>query len=110
MTPSLLEVRGLTKHFPVRTGFVRQLLARGPRPVVRAVEAVDFALEAGEVLGVVGESGCGKSTLGYTLVRLIEPSAGEMRFSGAPVDLANIPAAAGAFTAAAVGGAALPAR
>ena len=83
---SLLEVRGLTKHFPVRTGFVRQLFARGPRPVVRALEGVDFALEAGEVLGVVGESGCGKSTLGFTLVRLFEPTAGEMRFSGAQVD------------------------
>jgi len=89
MTTSLLEVRGLTKHFPVRTGFVRQLFARGPRPMVRAVEAVDFALEPGEVLGVVGESGCGKSTLGYTLVRLLEPSAGDMRFSGAPVDLGS---------------------
>jgi peptide/nickel transport system ATP-binding protein len=89
MTTSLLEVRGLTKHFPVRAGFVRQLFARGPRPVVRAVEAVDLALEPGEVLGVVGESGCGKSTLGYTLVRLLEPSAGDMRFSGAPVDLGS---------------------
>jgi len=81
MTASVLEVRGLSKHFPVRTGFVRQLFARGPRPVVRAVQSVDLTLEAGEVLGVVGESGCGKSTLGYTLVRLLEPSAGEMRFA-----------------------------
>lgn len=86
---SLLEVRGLTKHFPVRTGLLRQLFARGARPVVRAVEGVDFALEAGEVLGVVGESGCGKSTLGFTLVRLFEPTAGEMRFSGAPVHLGS---------------------
>jgi peptide/nickel transport system ATP-binding protein len=50
---------------------------------------VDFALKAGEVLGIVGESGCGKSTPGFTLVRLLNPTAGEMRFSGAAVDLGS---------------------
>ncbi|MDN2567182.1 ATP-binding cassette domain-containing protein [Aquibium sp. A9E412] len=73
----LLAVRGLTKHFPVG----RSLLGSG-RAAVRAVEAVDFDVAAGEVVGVVGESGSGKSTLGRLVLRLIEATAGEVRFDG----------------------------
>jgi oligopeptide/dipeptide ABC transporter ATP-binding protein len=80
----VLEARGLTKHFPLRGGFFAQLLGQATR-LVRAVEGVDFALGEGEVLGVVGESGCGKSTLGMTVVRLYEPTAGEVRFLGEDV-------------------------
>jgi oligopeptide/dipeptide ABC transporter ATP-binding protein len=87
-TPSpLLEVRGLAKHFPVRRGVFGRV-----RGAVRAVDGVDFDLARAETLGVVGESGCGKSTLGRLVLRLIEPSAGQVRFDG--VDLGTLDAAA----------------
>ncbi len=74
---ALVEVRNLRKHYPVRGGvFGRQ------RDTVRAVEDVSFLLHAGETLGLVGESGCGKSTLGRTLMRLEEPTTGDVLFEG----------------------------
>jgi oligopeptide/dipeptide ABC transporter ATP-binding protein len=76
----LVEARGLVKHFRVGGGFLRS-----GRDVVRAVEDVSLTVHAGETLGVVGESGCGKSTLGRLLLRLIEPTAGEVVFDGQPL-------------------------
>ncbi len=73
----LLEVRGLTKHFHVG----RKLMGRG-RQTVQAVDGVSFDIQPGETLGLVGESGCGKSTVGRLVVRLIEASAGSVRFDG----------------------------
>jgi ABC-type oligopeptide transport system ATPase subunit len=73
---ALLEVRNLVKHFVRRGGLWR-------RPsVVRAVDGVSFAIEEGEMFGLVGESGSGKSTTGRCILRLIEPTAGEVRFRG----------------------------
>jgi peptide/nickel transport system ATP-binding protein/oligopeptide transport system ATP-binding protein len=80
----LLEARGLAKHFVAR----RSLLGR-PIATVKAVDGVDLSLKAGETLALVGESGCGKSTVGRLLLRLIEPSAGTLRFDGR--DLLGMP-------------------
>jgi oligopeptide/dipeptide ABC transporter ATP-binding protein len=73
-TPPLLSVRGLEKHFPVRRG-----------RHVKAVDGVSFDLWRGETLGLVGESGCGKSTTGRAILRLLEPTAGEVHFDGVDV-------------------------
>jgi oligopeptide/dipeptide ABC transporter ATP-binding protein len=79
----LLDVRGLTKHFPVsRT--LRQV-ARGERPVVRAVEDVTFAMDQGESVGILGESGCGKTTTGRLLLKLVEASEGTITLDGTDV-------------------------
>jgi oligopeptide/dipeptide ABC transporter ATP-binding protein len=78
--PLLLEVEDLAVHFPLRAGPWR----RGAGSV-RAVDGVSFALRRGETLGLVGESGCGKSTTGRAILRLVEPTAGSVRFAGRDV-------------------------
>ncbi|MCL4504734.1 MAG: ATP-binding cassette domain-containing protein [Chloroflexi bacterium] len=84
----LLEVKGLKKYYPARGGFIR----RGTG-TVKAVDGVDLFVRKGETLGLVGESGCGKTTAGRTIIRLLEPTAGEIRFNLAGkgwVDLAKM--------------------
>ncbi|MRX73760.1 dipeptide ABC transporter ATP-binding protein [Bacillus lacus] len=80
MTSSLLKVNGLKKHFPVSSGILNRNAG-----AVKAVDDLSFEIRKGETLGIVGESGCGKSTMGRLLLRLIEPTEGEIYFNGTNV-------------------------
>jgi peptide/nickel transport system ATP-binding protein/oligopeptide transport system ATP-binding protein len=75
--PDILVVKDLVKHFPVRSGFFQRITAW-----VQAVDKVSFAIKQGETLGMVGESGCGKTTVGRSILRLVEPTSGEVSFNG----------------------------
>ncbi len=77
----LLEVNDLKKHFPIRSGFLSGISA-----YVYAVDGVSFSIDKGETLSLVGESGCGKSTVGRTILRLIEPTAGQVLLDGQRID------------------------
>ncbi|MBA3348004.1 MAG: ABC transporter ATP-binding protein, partial [Actinobacteria bacterium] len=79
-TEVLLQARGIKKYFPVRKGFVKRTVGQ-----LQAVDGVDLDVFKGETVGLVGESGCGKSTLGRTLLRLLEPTAGEIEFDGVDI-------------------------
>ena len=76
MSEYLLEVNGLKVYFPVGRGLGKK------KKVLKAVDGVSFKLRAGETLGIVGESGCGKSTCGNSIIRLINPTEGQVIFDG----------------------------
>ncbi|MGV4982371.1 ABC transporter ATP-binding protein [Streptomyces sp. NPDC001709] len=81
----LLEVSGLTKHFPVKGGFpIRRTIG-----AVQAVDGVDITVHAGESFGLVGESGCGKSTTGRLITRLLEPTGGTISYRGRDISRAT---------------------
>jgi oligopeptide transport system ATP-binding protein len=73
---ALLEVKNLKKYFPIKKGVFSRTMGQ-----VRAVDGVSFALKRGETLGLVGESGCGKTTVGRSILRLVEPTAGQITFN-----------------------------
>ena len=79
LTPPLVEVRHLVKHFVRKQGLWR------PHSIVKAVDDVSFGIQEGEMFGLVGESGSGKSTTGRCILRLVEPSSGEVLFRGESV-------------------------
>src|ERR1051326_2071902 len=75
--PPLIEVADLRKHFPIRKGVLQRTVGN-----VLAVDGVSFTINEGETLGLVGESGCGKTTVGRTVLRLIEPTSGQIKIRG----------------------------
>ena len=83
MADTLLEVKNLKQYFPVRAGLMKTI-------PLKAVDDVSFTIGRGETLGLVGESGCGKTTVGRTILRLYEPTGGEILFDGEPVTAKNI--------------------
>jgi peptide/nickel transport system ATP-binding protein/oligopeptide transport system ATP-binding protein len=81
LTTPLLEVKGLKKYFPIGSSF--------KKGSVKAVDEVNFIVNEGETLGIVGESGCGKSTVGRLILRLLDPTAGEILFNGVSIGSMN---------------------
>src|SRR5438034_8137602 len=77
----LLEVRDLVTRYPVRRGLIRGI-RRLPREHVHAVDGVSFSVRRGEMLALVGESGCGKTTTAQSVLRLVDPTSGTIRFAG----------------------------
>ncbi len=76
----LIKVNNLVKYFPVRGGVFRRVI-----DWIKAVDGIEFSIREGETLGLVGESGCGKSTVGRTILRLLEPTGGDVTFNGANI-------------------------
>ena len=76
MPKTLLEITGLKKYYPIEAGIAKKQVG-----LVKAVDDVTLSIQKNEVLGVVGESGCGKTTLGRTILRIIEPTEGSIKFN-----------------------------
>ncbi len=87
---SLVQLRGVVKHFPVSRSLGE--IATGKRPTVHALDGVSFDIGSGDALAIVGESGCGKTTLGRLMLKLVEPTAGDIAFDG--TDLSGLSGAA----------------
>ncbi len=81
----LIEIRDLKKHYPIRRGLLKRTVGH-----VRAVDGVSFSIQPGETVGLVGESGCGKTTAGRCLIRLVEPTSGEILFRDGEQDALSV--------------------
>lgn len=75
----ILKVRNLKKWFPVRTGILEDLISRGKKKYVKAVDGISFDVKKRQIYGLAGESGCGKTTTGRVILRLLEPTSGEVQ-------------------------------
>jgi oligopeptide/dipeptide ABC transporter ATP-binding protein len=82
---NLLEIRNLKKYFPVTSGFFKRTVGH-----IKAVDSVSFDIKKGETLGIVGESGCGKTTLGRTIIKLHEPTEGDILFKYSNERIVNL--------------------
>ncbi|MEI9475862.1 MAG: ABC transporter ATP-binding protein [Deltaproteobacteria bacterium] len=82
---NVIEVKDLKKWFPLRKGFFSGIFGKGDVRYLKAVDGVSFAIRPGEVLGLAGESGCGKTTTGMTVLKLYEPTSGQILFRGEDV-------------------------
>ncbi|MGB3301046.1 MAG: ABC transporter ATP-binding protein [Phormidesmis sp.] len=78
----ILSLKKLTKHYTLEQGLISKLLRQDPPEPIKAVDGISLDLYPGEILGLVGESGCGKSTLSRTLLRIVEPTSGQITFQG----------------------------
>ncbi len=84
----ILEVKGLKQYFPIRAGFFQKVVGH-----IKAVDGVSFSIHEEEIFGLVGESGCGKTTLGRSILRLYDPTAGEIWFrkkNGERVEISHL--------------------
>ena len=84
MSELILETRNLTKHFEDARGLIKQR-----KTTVKAVDSVNIKVVKGETVGLVGESGCGKTTAGRTVLKLLEPTSGEIFFDGVDISRFN---------------------
>ncbi|GAH65899.1 unnamed protein product, partial [marine sediment metagenome] len=75
----ILKVRNLKKWFPVRTGILEDLISRDEKKYVKAVDGISFDIKKRQIYGLAGESGCGKTTTGRVILRLLEPTSGEVQ-------------------------------
>lgn len=94
MSPSygeIIAVKNLKKYFPLSRGLIASLLQRGETKFVRAVDGLTFGIKEGETIGLAGESGCGKTTTAKVMVRLFEPSEGEIHFRGQNISILKGP-------------------
>jgi oligopeptide/dipeptide ABC transporter ATP-binding protein len=85
----ILEVEGLRKYFYLDPGFLAKLVTRKKPSVIKAVDGVTFSIRAGEILGIAGESGCGKSTTCTMITKLLDPTAGVIKYKGRDITTLN---------------------